>query len=306
MNNPGPNLAASSHQRILHIARSTGQDFQQLLTRFTIERLLVRLVESPHAGEFILKGAMLFVIWVNEPYRATVDLDLLGHGSIDEGRMRHVFTDLANSKREDDALEFDASSITLRRIREGELYEGIQVLIPATLGKARIRVKVDVGFGDAVTPAPTTVRFPTLLGLSPLVVRAYPRETVVAEKVHAMVTLGMANSRMKDFYDVWFLSQRFDFDGTAVFAALRATFKRRQTPPSEETPISLTEYFALDEGKEKQWSAFVRKTRLHVEPPPFVDLLAQLRTFALPLINSLATDTVFSGTWPGGGPWRLE
>ena len=136
MSEPGKNLAASIHQRLLHVARTTGQDFQQLLTRFAIERLLVRLVESTHADEFILKGAMLFVIWVDEPHRATIDLDLLGRGTIDEERLHRVFTSLAEADRDDDALDFDASSIALRRIREGERYEGIQVRMTATLGKS--------------------------------------------------------------------------------------------------------------------------------------------------------------------------
>jgi len=306
MSERGGNLAASIHQRLLHVARSTGQDFQQLLTRFAIERLLVRLADSPHADEFVLKGALLFVIWVDEPYRATIDLDLLGHGSIDEDRVRSAFAELARAPRDDDALVFDAEGITLRRIREGERYEGIQVHLPATLGKARIRVKVDVGFGDAVTPGPIETRFPTLMELSPLVVRSYPRETVVAEKLHALVTLGMANSRMKDFCDLWFLSERFDFEGATLSNAVRATFERRRTPPPTEIPIALTDTFANDDAKSKQWRAFLNKTRLHVEPPPLPGLLARLRSFAEPVLDALATKTDLSDRWNAGSGWSAD
>ena len=303
MSEPGKNLAASIHQRLLHVARTTGQDFQQLLTRFAIERLLVRLVESTHADEFILKGAMLFVIWVDEPHRATIDLDLLGRGTIDEERLHRVFTSLAEADRDDDALDFDASSIALRRIREGERYEGIQVRMTATLGKARIHVKVDVGFGDAVTPGPRAVSFPTLLDISPLTVRAYPRETVVAEKLHAVVTLGIANSRLKDFYDLWFLARRFDFDGATLLEAVSATFERRQTAPVTEPPIALTDAFANDAAKTSQWTAFLRKLRPRMEPPTLADVISELRAFATPLLYAMVTGEDKPTTWPAGGPW---
>lgn len=297
------NSAASIHQRLLHIARTRGYEFQPLLTRFAIERLLVRLASTVHRNEFVLKGAMLFALWSDEPHRPTVDLDLLGRGSPDFARLREIFEAVCTVARDDDAIRFDPTSIQVAAIREDAVYEGVRVRVVATLGKARIPIQIDVGFGDAVVPRPTTIEYPVLLDLPAPRIRAYARETVVAEKTEAMIVLGIANSQMKDFFDLWFLAENFEFEGARLTDALRSTLRRRKTDVPLETPLALTEQFAKDSTKRKQWSAFVTKHRLRVEPPDFDTLISFLRAFLTPLLEAIRGRLSFDSTWKPRGPW---
>jgi len=225
----GKNVAASVRQRLLNRSRQTGEDFQLLFTRYAIERLLFRLAASEHRDAFVLKGAMLFALWTGEMHRPTRDLDLLGFGDSGEGRLRAVFETLCGVAVMDDGLTFAADSVAVEPIREDQEYGGQRVTVAVTLGQPRIVLQVDVGFGDAVTPAAEEVEYPTLLGMEPPRLRAYPKETVVAEKLEAMVKLGLANTRMKDFYDVLVMARTFPFDGDTLRRAITATFARRGT-----------------------------------------------------------------------------
>lgn len=205
--------AASVRARLTHLARERNEDFQLMLSRYANERLLYRLATSKHGQHFILKGATLFTLWTGAPHRATRDLDLLGSGEPSVERVREAFAEVIAQPMPEDGVQFDSSSLKAGLIREGQLYGGIRVELVALLTRAKVRLQVDVGFGDAITPDPSVVDFPTLLDLPAPRLRAYPRETVIAEKVNAMVELGMANSRMKDFFDIAALARRFDFDG---------------------------------------------------------------------------------------------
>lgn len=207
------NVAHSVRDRLHKLAKERGEEFNFVLVRYALERLLYRVSKSAHGGEFILKGAMLFTIWSKHPHRATKDLDLLGSGSPDLERLAGVFRDVCVASVEDDGVSFEPRSVEARRIKEDAEYEGVRVTLVGKLGSAQLAVQIDVGFGDSVVPPPTTVEFPTLLPFPGPVIRAYAKETVVAEKVHAMVDLGMANTRMKDFFDLWFLSREFEFEG---------------------------------------------------------------------------------------------
>jgi predicted nucleotidyltransferase component of viral defense system len=214
-------MAASARARLMNVSKASGEDFAYVLTRYGLERFLARLAGSEHREAFTLKGAMLFRIWSPTLHRPTKDLDLLGTGAPDIARLEGVFRELcAVAMEDDDGVTFDAKSVRAARIKEDAEYEGVRVTLTGHIGTARLDLQVDVGFGDAVTPAATVVEFPTLLGAPPPKLRAYPRESVVAEKLEAMVHLGVTNSRMKDFFDVWFLSQTFAFDGTVVSAAI--------------------------------------------------------------------------------------
>jgi hypothetical protein len=206
---PLTNVAASVRARLLQLAKQGGEDFHYVLTRYALERLLVRLVRSPYRTVFVLKGAMLFRSWSPTLHRPTKDLDLLGSGAPDLDRLAGIFRDLCAVAVEDDGLMLDPKSVAARRIKEDAEYEGVRITMRASIGTAKLELQIDVGFGDAVTPAASEIDFPTLLGAEPVRILAYPRETVVAEKVEAMVHLGIANSRMKDFSDVWFLAQNF-------------------------------------------------------------------------------------------------
>ncbi|MGV3623019.1 MAG: nucleotidyl transferase AbiEii/AbiGii toxin family protein [Archangium sp.] len=222
------NVAASVKNKLLALSKERSEAFDLVLSRYAIERVLYRLSKSTHVNEFIVKGATLFVLWTGAPHRATRDLDLLGKGNSDMSRLATTFTEVLATEVEDDGLTFD-DDVRASRIKEGAEYEGVRLQLVAHLGSARIPVQIDVGFGDAVTPAPRVTEFPTMLDASAPKLRAYAMETVVAEKLHAMVALDVANSRMKDFFDLWLLSRRFDFDGELLTRAVRVPYARRSS-----------------------------------------------------------------------------
>lgn len=236
-----PEKAASIRQRLLNRARAEGGDFQALLTRYVLERFLYRLGESPHRERFVVKGAMLFVLWEGDLHRTTRDLDLLGSGPSAIADVERAVREVLAAEVEDDGVAFDPGTVRGDLIREEQEYEGVRVTAEARVGNARVRLKIDVGFGDTVTPEAEEATFPTLLDAPPPVLRAYPKETVVAEKLQAMVALGILNIRMKDFYDVWHLSRHDAFDGPTLTGAVRATFERRGTPLPGGAPLVLTD-----------------------------------------------------------------
>lgn len=301
MTRPPKDLGASVQARLRNVARERGHDMQLVLTQFALERLLHRVAASPHRDEFLLKGALLFVVWTGLPHRPTRDLDLLGSGSPDQDRLAVIFRSLCSIDVAPDGVTFDPASITVSRIREDQTYEGLRVVLRATIGTARLDVQVDIGFGDAVHPAPENVVVPTLLDHPAPMLRAYPRATVIAEKFEAMVSLGMLNSRMKDFFDVHYLARTFEFDRRELATAILATFERRATALPDAPPKALRAEFAQSPDKQVQWRAFLRRTRL----PGDLDLgkvIDELAAFLWPTVD-LSIEPAATH-WSPGGPWR--
>jgi hypothetical protein len=276
-----------------------------VLTRYVIERLLYRLSRSEHASQFVLKGAMLFRLWADQPHRPTRDLDLLGKGEPSPELLAQVFRDVCGVSVEDDGLTFDPDSVTAGRIREDQEYEGVRVECRAHLGQARINLQVDVGFGDAVSPRPSEITYPVLLDFPAPVLRAYPRQAVVAEKFQAMVALGLGNSRMKDFFDLWVLARGFAFDGPSLAGAIRATFRRRRTILPAEPPLALTPAFGTDAAKTRQWAAFLKRSKLDASGAGLEEVCAFLNGFLMPPTLALAAGEEWTKDWPPGGPWRI-
>lgn len=273
-------VAASVHARLVNHARATGDIAQDVMVRYANERLLYRLGHSAHGADFVLKGATLFTVWFGRPHRATRDIDLLGQGTPDVAAMVARFRDLCTIEVHDDGLEFDPESVEGAPIREDALYIGVRIRLAAHLGKARLPIQVDIGFGDAVFPYPEPATIPVLLDFPAPSMRCYRPETAIAEKLEAMVVLDLANSRMKDFYDVRLLSQRFTFDAI-LGRAIRETFARRATPLPVALPMALTERFALDATKQTQWNAWVRKSRAP-DAPPLPEVVSDLARFLGP------------------------
>ncbi len=298
------NLAASVKQRLLNLSREQGLDLSLILTRYGVERLLYRLSCSAHRDEFVLKSAMLFHLWSDAPHRPTRDVDLLGEGTPDLARVGTVFREICITSVEGDGIDFAPDSIRVEHIRDDSEYDGVRVRIEGRLGEARVPVQVDVGFGDAVIPAPETVEFPVLLDQPSPKLRAYRRETVVAEKLQAMVDLGIANSRMKDFYDIRYLASRFSFDGPMLLAAIQSTFRRRGETSPVETPIALTAAFASDDSKQEQWVAFMRRSKLGEEGLTLPEVVEFLAEFLQPPLAALKAANSLDMTWPPGGPWQ--
>ena len=300
-------MAASVRQRLMDLSRKRGEDFQLVLARYGVERLLYRLTRSIYAGQFVLKGAALFQLWTGQPHRPTRDLDLLGQGDPSTDRLRHIFQDICGLAVDDDGLTYLVDSIQAEQIKEDDVYQGIRLHIDTRLGSARIPLQIDVGFGDAITPGPQSVTYPTLLDMPAPQLQAYPRETVVAEKFQAMVQLGMANSRMKDFYDIWTLANAFEFDGPPLCAAIRATFERRQTALPSASPLALTAEFGADRTKATQWIAFLRKGRLTDSPPRLEEVTALLESFLMPPTQSLALGEAWNRVWkPEESAWIVN
>jgi len=291
-----PDLAASIRARLLNFAKANGEDFQYVLTRYGNERLLHRLSISEHSTEFVLKGASLFTLWFGRPHRATRDVDLLGYGEPDLRRLERLFNEFCALPIED-GLVFDRSSIRTYSIREDSIYHGVRTTLRASLAKAGIDLQFDVGFGDSVVPEPKLVELPTLLDLPKPSLRAYAKETAIAEKLEAMVTLGMTNSRMKDFYDIYYLSKGFSF-GPELVDAVHSTFVRRGTEVPSSYPVALTEEFSKDSVKQTQWRAFVRKSRV-TERPSLVEVVDVLCHFLEPVFDGAD----HHGHWQPGGPW---
>jgi predicted nucleotidyltransferase component of viral defense system len=278
MRKPLRNIGASVRARLLNLAKERNQPFDLLLTRYTLERLLYRLSSSKHRERFILKGAMLMTSWMADPFRPTRDLDLLGIGDSDPDTVIEVFREICAVKA-DDAVSFDIPGLTVDRIRDETEYGGLRIKTTANVDGAKVRVLVDIGFGDATEPGLVEIDLPVLLDQPVPHLRAYPFETVVAEKFQAMVALGRANSRMKDIYDIWLLARSYKFEGDRLARAIAATFARRKTHIPSERPDALTPAFAEDPTKQRQWATFLEDVA--VNPGSLAEVIGELATFLM-------------------------
>lgn len=297
---PPINLAASVRQRLLNLSQSNGEPYDLVLTRYALERFLYRLGISKYADKFILKGAMLFITWSESPHRPTRDLDLLGYGDSSSQRLISEFRNICSIDVEPDGLIFDSESIRVEEIREREEYDGRRVKFIVYLEEARIPLQVDIGFGDVVTPEASEIDYPTLLEFPAPRIKAYPMQSVVSEKLQAMVAFGMVNSRMKDFYDIWMISRQFDFDGKILVGAIKATFYRRATDIPKDMPTALSDEFATDTGKSQQWQAFLTRIGAVQTTMDFRRVIKDLREFALPPLAAAANDLQFDKLWRQG------
>ena len=300
------NLPASIRQKLLNLAQERNDDFGLVLTKYGLERMLFRLSKSKYRDKFILKGALLFELWTKERYRATRDADFLAEGDNSPERFIRIFQEISAIEAQDDGLRFDPKTVKAERIKEDADYGGVRVTLTAFLEKAQIPIQIDIGFGDAISPGPIVSEYPTLFDLPGPRLLTYPRETVVSEKLEAMVKLGIANSRMKDFHDLHSLSKTFEFDGEALVDAIRATFERRGTAwPDGGTPLAPE--FYEDENKIKQWNAFCNKNKPRVQGIELKVLIARLSSFLLPVLRSAEGGLEFKSNGPpamSGNPLR--
>lgn len=297
-------ISASVLARLLQRARRTGDDYQILLAAFVCERFLYRLGVSSVRNRFVLKGAMLLRLWSDQPYRATRDLDLLRQG---DGATEAIRTDVETvcaTEVEADGIAFDPASIRLEAIRPEDEYAGTRVTLLARCGSARVRLQVDVGVGDPAWPPPQSRAYPTLLEFPAPQVLAYAPESVIAEKLEAIVVLGDRSSRIKDFFDIRHLAGRFEFDGATLADSVRRTFARRGTPIPEGEPIGLTAAYWDNPSRPPQIRAFARRAGLQVGPNVGDEVLGVLRPFLLPILDDLRRGALTTGTWTPGGPWR--
>ncbi len=302
-NLPPKNIPASVREKLRYIARQCNADFGQILVKYGLERTLFRLSRSIYREVFVLKGALLFELWTGQQYRPTRDADFLAHGDNSTDRFTRIFRELCSMKIEPDGLRFDPDTVTAERITEDADYEGVRVNFLAYLERAKIPIQIDIGFGDVVTPHAAESKYPTLLESPGIRLLTYPRETVAAEKLEAMVKLGIANSRMKDFYDMEVMLRTFPFDGKILVAAIQNTFERRGTElPLDGRPLAFTPFYK-DVSKIRQWTAFSEKNRSYVEPSKLKTLVARLATFLFPVTSAARQKVSFAMTWKPGVPW---
>ena len=296
------NLAASVHARLQNLARATKRPFQELLQYYAMERFLYRLSKTPYRTRFVLKGALMLHVWKAPLARATKDLDFLGRLDNSLENLEGVIRQVCAANVEPDGMVFDAATVKTERIKEDADYEGVRVRFVGLLGRARVAMQIDVGFGDVVTPAAETITYPTLLEFPAPELSGYPRETVVAEKFQAMVYLRTLNSRIKDFYDVWLLANQYAFDGALLAKAIAATFANRDTA-IDMAPIAFTPDFTEQGSTLAQWTAFRNKLPNTECPTKLSNVVTILAGFLLPIARALASGESFDRHWSPGGPW---
>jgi hypothetical protein len=297
---------ASIRQRLLNHAKAYDDNYQRILTRYAIERLLFRLSQTDARDRYVLKGAMLFVTWPEQAFRPTGDLDLLGQGDPNPAAITELFTRICRVAVPEDGVIFDPATLAVEAVREEEKYQGVRVTLRGRLGTAVIPVQVDIGFGDQVYPPPRRQTFPSLLPELPAAdILMYPPETVVAEKFEAMVRFAEENGRIKDFHDLWIITRTFPFDLSTLAEAVGGTLRRRETATPTETPVALNGAFADRPDKQALWSGFLRRTPPALPPPAFDEVLAELRGFFGPLLAALALPESARGRWnPARREWE--
>jgi len=304
MSSQAKGISHSVHVRLVAHANAIGVEANSILNRFALERLLYRLSCSPHRDRFVLKGALLMLFWLGERTRPTRDGDLLGFGDLSDAALVRLFAEISTMAVEADGMEFDATSIRVVAIRQEDVYGGSRVTLEGRLGNARLPVQIDVGVGDAVSPEPSWIDYPSLLDLPKPRLRAYHPETAIAEKVHAMVVLGSKNSRMRDFFDIHALASHRPFIGDRLADALRETFARRGTALPDGLPTGLTPEFASSRDKRAQWAAFRRRSNLASMDADLGELIEELAAFVGPAIEAARRNEGFRQDWQPGGPWQ--
>jgi hypothetical protein len=300
---PVRNVAASMRARLLERARNRKEDFEFVLGRWVAERFLYRLGLSPLRDRFVLKGATLFLIWQGKLPRPTRDVDFLGYGSAEIESVTGAIREICSVKAEDGII-FNLGQITGEEIREEADYDGVRVRVPCSLDGARAQLQIDLGFGDAVDPSPEELEFPVMLEMEAPKLKTYPAEVVIAEKFQAMVHLGMANSRMKDFFDIWILCQEQTFVMSRMRRAVVATFARRKTPLPSQRPTALTDSFLKDKGKSDQWKAFLNRMQLPKGLAELDEVGESIAGFVMPVIEAARSDSTEEEEWPARGPWK--
>ena len=281
------NMGASVRQRLLNYAKANNRPFAEVLQYYAMERFLYRLSVSPHASKFLLKGALLLTAWRAPMSRPTMDIDLLGRTSNEVDDIVNLLKEVAQVDVPDDGINFDLDSFAGSVIREDADYSGVRTVFTGHLNAARVTMQIDIGFGDVVTPEPERLAYPTILDFPAPALLGYTRETVIAEKLEALVQLRMLNSRMKDYFDIWILLRHPELDQAVLRAAIERTFKNRKME-IDATPIGLSPQFGTDPAKQTQWRAFLKRSALKDAPEQLSVVVEELRAYFEPIFTSLA------------------
>ncbi len=295
------NIAASVRQRLLNLAKGEHRPFNELLQYYAMERFLYRLSNSAYSKKFILKGALMLRVWQAPEHRPTMDIDMLGKVTNNQQSIIQKIQQILIVEVDPDGLDFDTESIQTQRITEEADYQGVRVRFKGSLGQAKINMQLDIGFGDIVYPKAERSELPTLLDNPAPRLLCYSRETAIAEKFEAMVKLGVLNSRMKDFYDIWMLARQFNFDGSVLAEAINLTFKQRDTVLTEDV-VAFQEEFIIQ--KQVQWGAFCKRLKHEYLPIEFLEVVSLIERFLSPIVKSICTEKSFSRQWVAADNWH--
>jgi hypothetical protein len=296
------NIPASIRQRLLNEARHSHRPFNELVQYYAIERFLFRLSQSKYAARFILKGALLFTAWKLSRHRSTMDIDLLGKIRNEAAYIEKVISEICGIDVPEDGVVFDSGSIFTETIAETAEYQGIRVLLSGMLDTIRIKIQIDIGFSDAI-PKPMKLDYPCVLDMPGPRLHCYTPERMIAEKYQAMIHLETINSRMKDFYDIWFLSHVQNFNGSVLAETIQETFRTRQTKLDLQ-PVTFSDPFKKDDLKQKQWKGFLKKVRMEGVPEGFAEVVTRVSEFLLPVTEALLEDSRFDKNWEPKTGWR--
>jgi hypothetical protein len=296
------NMPASVHERLLNVAKQDRRSFNELLQYFAMDRFLYRWSKSQHAKRIVLKGALMLRVWEANEFRSTKDIDMLAnYTSNNLDAMMQVVKDVTTVDVEPDGLNFQPATVTAERITEDADYEGVRIRFKGNLGNAVVNMQIDIGFGDIVYPGPIDKELPSMLEFPKAHLLCYSMESAIAEKFQAMVYLGDANSRMKDFFDIYTLSRQFDFDGITLAEAIQLTFRNRATEIPSEVDSFRREFITM---KESQWKAFRAKLGHGEMPESFDAIIKQISEFLLPVCKTTSPNNLIPEIWNAPGPWR--
>lgn len=298
------NLPASVKARLQNKAKETNRPFSEILQYYGMERFLYRFSCSEYVDKFILKGALMFTVWQIPERRATLDIDFLAYYDHQIASIEKVMKKVCELKVEPDGLVFDAETVKGQLIKENADYEGVRIKFIGFLERSRIPMQIDVGFGDVIYPRPIVIDYPAILDFSKPHLRGYPAESVVSEKFEAMVKLGLLNSRMKDFYDLWLMMHQFNFNGSHLVEALRKTFKRRKTPIPRDRPFFAEEIYDERSDRQTLWRAFLKKGDIKLAPERLSDTAREIEGFLTEPLDAIKNDDKFNKAWKILGSWR--
>ncbi len=294
------NMGHSVNTRLKNYALQNKIQFEYVLLRYATERFFFRLGRSSLSKHFILKGASAFSVWFGPMFRVTRDADLHYSGNPDPEFLMKCFQKICLTEVPPDGVRFDLDSMRYFEIRKEQQYKGTRITFYAHIDQARVPLQFDIAVGDAVYPEAETMEYPELLDLGAPAIKVYPQYTVIAEKFQTLTVLGMKNSRLKDFFDLWLLSESFDFDFLILQTAIHGTFQRRGTPIPDDFPISLTEDFYSNPLKQSQWNAFIQKIKPERSPATLEEAVQRIILFLRPFVIKDSTPE----TWKAASDWQ--
>ena len=298
------NMQASIWGRLQNKAKETNRPFSEVLQYYGMERFLYRFSLSGYADRFILKGALMFTVWEVPERRTTLDMDFSAKYDNKVTSIEKVVKEICKVQVIPDGLLFDPKTVKGQRIKEAADYEGVRVKFRGFLKRARIPMQLDVAFGDIIYPRSKTIDYPVILDLPKPRLKGYPAESVISEKLEAMVKLGLLNSRMKDFYDLWLMMRRFDFDGSRLAEALKRTFNHRKTPPPQDEALFAEEIYNEESDRQTLWRAFLKKGDIKHAPGKLCITAEKIEKFLIKPLNAARKNQEFNKEWKAPGPWK--